>query len=120
MIEFPVTPEALLAVGGLAFLVAVVVQLAKAIKACKEERSYNIIAIVTAQVVAIAAALVNTEFHPSPELVFQAAVVALFAAALATLGYELVFNLAGMVGYGPRSDKAKVAKATALVAKLRR
>lgn len=120
MIEFPVSSSDLLGVTALAFFVAVAVQVVKGIKQFAEERAYNAIALGVAVVVALAAALVSSAFRPDAETLFRAVIAAVFAAALATLGYELVFNLAGLVGYGPRSDKAKAAKAAMLIAKLRR
>ncbi len=113
MIEFPVSSSDLLGVVALAFFVAVAIQVVKGIKQFKDERTYNAIALGLAVVVALAAALVSAGFKPDAETIFR-------ASALATFGYETIVNLAGLVGYGPRSDKAKAAKLAALVAKIRR
>jgi len=120
MIEFPKASKEMLVVAGLAFFIAVAMQVVKGIKQFKEERAYNIITLGLSEVTALAAAFVSSAFRPDAETLFQAVIGAVYAAALATFGYEVVINLAGLVGYGPRSDKAKAAKAAALVAKLRR
>jgi len=102
-------------VVALAFFVAVAIQVVKGIKQFKDERTYNAIALGLAVVVALAAALVSAGFKPDAEMLFQAVIAAVFAAALATFGYETIVNLAGLVGYGPRSDKAKAAKIAAIL-----
>lgn len=117
MIEFPVSSSDLLGVVALAFFVAVAVQVVKGIKTFSDERAYNAIALGLAVAVALAAAFVSAQFRPDAETLFRAVIAAVFAAALATFGYETIVNLAGLVGYGPRSDKAKAAKITAALRK---
>jgi ABC-type Fe3+-siderophore transport system permease subunit len=107
MIEFPVSSSDLLGVTALAFFVAVAVQVVKGIKQFNEERAYNAIALGLAVIVALTAALVSSAFRPDAETLFRAVIGAVFASALATFGYETIVNLAGLVGHGPRSDKAR-------------
>ena len=112
-IVFPITAGAVYSVLGLAFVLVVLVQVVKLF--VEEQRVLNLVAIGAGVLISVLAMLVMTGFRPGAEECFTAAMVALFAIAIATLGYETVTNLAGLVGYGPRSDAALLAKAKARV-----
>ena len=109
MIEFPISSGALRSVFGLAFLIAVIVQVAKLF--VTETRVLNLVAVAAGLLFGIGAALVNTGLQPTGEDVFSAVVVAVFAVGLATLGYESIANIAGLVGFGPKSDTSRIAEA---------
>ena len=116
MIEFPITAAAAWSVVGLAFVIAVLVQIVKLF--VEEKRTLNLVAIGAGLLIAALAILVMTEFRPTAQQWFSTGMIALFAIAIATLGYETVTNVAGLVGYGPKSNAAQVAKAKALLMKL--
>lgn len=113
MIDFPITAEAVYSVLGLAFVIAVLVQIVKLF--VDDKRGLNLVAISAGLLLATIAMLVMTDFHPTPSDGLTAFLIALFAVAIATLGYETVVNVAGMVGYGPKSDKARVSAARELL-----
>lgn len=109
MIEFPISSGALRSVFGLAFLIAVIVQIAKLF--IRETRALNLVALAAGLLFGVGAALVDTGFQPTGEDMFSAVVVAIFAVGLATVGYETIANLAGLVGVGPKSDVSRLEKA---------
>jgi len=109
MIEFPVTSEALRSVFGLAFLIAVIVQIAKLF--ITETRVLNLVAVAAGLLIGLVAVFVNTMGHPTGEDVFQGVMVGILAVGLATLGYEGILNIAGLVGFGPKSDTSRLAEA---------
>ena len=108
-IVFPITAGAVFSVLGLAFVLAVLVQIVKLF--VEDKRILNLVAIGAGVLIATIAMLVMTAFRPTAEECFTAGMIALFGIAIATLGYETFTNLAGLVGYGPRSDTAILAKA---------
>jgi hypothetical protein len=103
--QIEVTSAALLTVAGAATFALVVVALAKRFIA--EERVYNLIGVIAALAIPLIAVCVQAEGLPTAEAGFQAAVTGVFAAGLATLGYEGFFNLLGLLGVGKRSDAAR-------------
>lgn len=109
MIEFPISSGALRTVFGLAFLVAVIVQIAKLF--ISETRALNLVAVAAGLIIGLAAVFVNTMGHPAGEDVFQGVTVGILAVGLATLGYEGILNIAGLVGFGPKSDASRLAEA---------
>ena len=113
MIDFPITAEAVYSVFGLAFALAVLVQIVKLF--VEDKRTLNLVAIGAGVLIAALAMLVMTDFKPTGQQCFSAGMIALFAIAIATLGYETVTNIAGLVGYGPKSDKARVSAARELL-----
>jgi len=67
-----------------------------------------LIGIAAALTVTLAAVCVQANGLPTAEAGFQAVVTGIFAAGLATLGYEGFFNLLGLIGLGKRNDSGKL------------
>lgn len=109
MIEFPISSGALRSVFGLAFLIAVIVQIAKLF--ITETRVLNLVAVAAGLIIGLVAVFVNTMGQPTGEDVFQGVTAGILAVGLATLGYEGILNIAGLVGFGPKSDASRLAEA---------
>lgn len=103
---FPTTASAVYTVAGAAVLCVLVTQWLK--KYLNDSRWCNLIALcVTWVVVGIAAALLVTEPVGIGRRLFEGFLVGLVGASLATFGYEVLTNLAGIAGAGPRSTPTK-------------
>ena len=113
-VEFPISSSALLSVLGLAFFIAVCVEIAKLF--VEDRRWLNVVALAVGLVVALVAVFVNHLGRPDAEAIFQAVIGAVFAIGVATFGYEMVTRLAGLVGYGPQSDQGRIDAAVKQIA----
>lgn len=104
--QIEVTSAALLTVAGAATFAIVVVAIAK--RFITEERAYNLIGVAAALAIPLMAVCVQANGLPTAEAGFRAGVTGVFAAGLATLGYEGFFNLLGLLGVGKRNDSGKL------------
>lgn len=114
---WPVDSASLREVTGVAFLAAVIVQVVKLFG--PDKRLLNIVAIAGALGFSFLATLVEYKFHPYPEHLFVALTTGIFAAALATLGSEVLQNIRGFLGYGGRSDTGQLESAQQVLQKAR-
>ena len=112
-IPFPLDPNALLTVLGMALLSGLVSQWLKAY--LPDWRWTNVMVLVVAEVLAVITQLVYTNFHPTAVAIWSACLVAFFGASVATFGYETIINLLGTMGVGRRSDTALLSAAKAKV-----
>lgn len=114
-IEFPVTATALLTVAGAALFVALAGLWLK--HYLPDWRYTNLLVLALAIIAVMLAQCVVTQWRPSGEALFSAFLVALFAASLATFGYETIVNTLGKMGMGPRSEQAQVDQAVQTLAR---
>jgi asparagine N-glycosylation enzyme membrane subunit Stt3 len=108
MIEsiFPTTASAIYTVAGAAVVCAVVVQWLK--QHIEDSRLYNAAGLgATFVIVEIAGGAFVAGVAGFWERVYIGFLVALFGASLATFGWEMISNLLGKAGVGPRSDAAR-------------
>jgi 4-hydroxybenzoate polyprenyltransferase len=108
-IEFPTEVAAYRAPFAVAFAVAILVQILK--PQLKDWRWTNIASLGLSEVLAMLAALIEAGWRPDGALLFSGAMVGLFGAGLAVLGYETVVNILGLLGKGSRSERALQAQA---------
>ncbi len=113
MIDFPISSAALRTVLGLAFAVVAITQVCKLF--VTETRVLNLVAVAVGLIIGVVATFVGTFGQPTAEDLLQGVMVGVFAVAVATLTYDGVLNLAGLVGIGPKSDGAQLAKARKIV-----
>ena len=99
--EYPITPEAFLTVAGVALFVGVVTQWGK--EYLKDWRWTNIAALGLAEVCSLIAQFIIAEWHPTATQIFVAAMTGFFGTTVATYGYELIQNVRGLIGAGPRA-----------------
>jgi len=100
--QFPITPEMAYTVAGAAAICVVLTQLLKGY--LKDWRFTNLLGwVVTLAIVELGAvAFIETD---TPLLrAYNAFLISIAGAALATLGYETLSNLLGKAGIGPRSE----------------
>lgn len=98
MIDFPVTREMALTVGGLALIVAAVIELAKPyIQKWGADLWVNAAAFLLAEVLAIGGTFIGSGFEA--QALYEAVLLGVFGALGATGGYELLKNLAQFVGW---------------------
>lgn len=105
--SFPIASVDVRTVVGLAFLITVIVEVIKR-KWLEESRALAAIAVGVGFLFGLAAMLVNVGFRPTPEDWFTAVTTSVFAIAIAVLGYDVVVGLAGLAGYGPKSNPARL------------
>lgn len=98
--DFPVTPEAVLTVAGIAAVTYVVTALLKVY--LTNWRFTNLLAWVVATVVSVVAAVGVAGWNPYKADYFRAAMTALFGVGLATFGHEFFSNMLGYFGVGSR------------------
>lgn len=98
MAEFPVTIDMILTVGGLAFIVAAVIELAKPyIKKLGADLWVNLAAWALAEALAVVGTGLARGW--AAEALYEAFVLGVLAALAATGGYEAVKNLGAFVGW---------------------
>ncbi len=103
MMEFPVTPEAVLTVVGIASVTYVLTALFKVYLG--DWRFTNLLAWIIASVISFVAAWGVAGWDIYKTDLFKAAMTALFGVGLATFGHEFMSNMFGYFGAGPRADK---------------
>ncbi len=106
---FITEPSAVLSVGGIAFVCALVGLWLK--QYLPDWRLTNLLVLVIGLVISVIALLVTVPQAPSGEQYFGAIMTGLIGASIATFGYETISNLLGLLGAGPRSDPALDAQA---------
>ena len=99
---FPTTASAVFTVAGAAVLCVVVVQWLKMVMA--DARMYNVAGLGITFVLVEIAGVFITGAPTVWERLYVGLLVALIGASLATFGYEILTNIAGMAGIGRRSD----------------
>jgi hypothetical protein len=114
-IEFAVSAEALLTIGGATVLSVIIAMWVKHYLANWRWTPLVVLGIteaftMTAQFIVSAGVLAWGG-------VYAAVLMGLFGASLAVFGYETVVNALGLAGVGPRSVASQVEKAKALLAK---
>ena len=110
-IEFPTEVSAYTAPFAVALVVAIVIQLLIKPQLGEGWRWTSPISLVLGEVVAVAAGLVMAGGKPDAAQTFSAVMVGFFGWALAVAGYEGIVNILGLLGKGPRSEKALRAQA---------
>lgn len=103
-IDWPITAAGFLSVFGVAFISSLFLLWLK--QWITEARIYNVVSLVLAEALAFLAQLVLTGWQPSGEALFGAGLIGFFGATTACWGYETIFNLVGLIGFGKRSDAA--------------
>lgn len=98
--EYPVTVEALLTVGGVALFGSAVTQWLK--HYLKEWRYIQLLVLVICIIASIVAGFIDAAWHPTDSAFLNALMTGFWGATLATFGYEAVQNWRGLIGAGPR------------------
>lgn len=106
--NFPITLEAFLTVGGIAILAGVIVQVFK--REIPDWRWTNLVTLGICLVLAVAGQLIRGGWPPDAEALFTVLLVAFAGASSATYGYEVIQNARGLVGRGERSDPEYLAR----------
>jgi len=101
---FPVSVDAAFTIAGAAAICVVLTQLLKVYLA--DWRFTNLIAWLVTLIVVEVAGLFVTPAGSLAQQLYNGFLYSLFGVALATFGYEMITNLLGKAGVGPRSDKA--------------
>jgi hypothetical protein len=114
-IAFPVSPEAVLTVVGAAIVAALIAQWVK--QYMGDTYWVPLIVLGLTEAICIAAVWTSTGAFDRKAL-FEASMLGFSAASLAVFGYELIFNLLGKAGIGPRSEEAREAKAREMLAEV--
>jgi hypothetical protein len=103
---FPTTASAVVTIAGAAAVCVAITQWLKLY--LSDWRYTNLLALgATFAIVEIAAAAFAAERAGALERAYGGFLVALFGASLATFGWELVSNLLGKAGVGPRADEKR-------------
>jgi len=101
-IEFPISVQAILTVGGVAVFATLVAQWLKSY--LPDWRYTTLLVLGLALVAAVVAQCIASGWKPTSEGLFVAILIGFFGATLAVYGYESVLNLLGKAGVGPRKN----------------
>jgi hypothetical protein len=101
-IEFPLTPQAILTVVGIAVIAALVAQWAK--HYLPDWRYTPLLVLGICAVLAALATWIELVHSEVGQRFYTAGLLALVGASLAVFGYETIVNLLGKAGVGPRSE----------------
>jgi len=95
MIDFPVTPEALGTVAGIAILGALITQWLK--QGLKQAMLINLVTLGLCEILSVLAGLIVVAFQPTARDLFNSLLIGFSGATLAVFGYELVKNTIELV-----------------------
>lgn len=99
-IEFPISVQGILTVGGVAVFAALAAQWLKSY--LPDWRYTTLLVLFLSVLTAVIAQCIATGWQPTSEAIFVAVLIGVFGASLAVYGYESVLNLLGKAGVGPR------------------
>jgi len=113
--EFPISPQALGSVAGIAIVAAVIKLWLEHQRPEWRGIPLTVLGLSAGVVVVVRTALVWSEGWPAaPDLVLievQALVIALFGASVGVFGRQVLVAILGTIGLGPESDAAREVRA---------
>ena len=99
--EYPITVAAFLTVAGVALFGSALAQYVK--QYLPDWKWTSLLVLVLCIVAAGLAGFIEAAWRPGADAIFNAVFVGFWGAVLATYGYEVVQNLRGLIGGGPRA-----------------